>query len=476
MLHNDQDKYDIIIIGAGAAGLSSAYTASAMGHKALLIEEGNMGGDCLNVGCVPSKSLLHVAGIVKSMKKGDKIGIKDIQYKVDFKEVMNHVENSVNTIAPEDSVERYEGLGVKVIKGHAEFKDSNTVSVNNQDFYAKRIVIATGGKPFIPPIEGLKDTPFMTTENFWEMRKQPKKLVILGGGVVATELGYALSILGTEVELIFPEPNYLGILDSEVAANVKEIVEDVNIKLNPEVNCSKVSYENDIFTLETNKGLFSGDALLIVAGRKPIIEGFGLEKTGVETSRFGITVNESMQTSVPNIYAVGDVAGRGQFTHIAGKQAVIATIASTIGNFLAPKMNFNITPWTMYLSPQIAFTGYSSKYIKDNNIDISWYKYDLKHFDRAIVEANTQGFVKIGINKNTGKIAQVWLISQHAGEIINEFTSAIAWNKKPAALLSIIRPYPSWSLLIQKVLGLYSKELVKPSYIKWMKRIFGYGK
>lgn len=428
-------KTDICIIGAGSGGLSVAAGAVQMGASVVLLEGHKMGGDCLNYGCVPSKALLHAG------HRG-----------MNWREAHDHVRSTIATIEPHDSVERFQGLGVDVISEYGRFISRDEVQAGETTIKARRFVIATGSAPFVPPIPGLDHVPHLTNEQIFELEDKPGHLLIIGGGPIGLEMAQAHRRLGCDVTVI-EGAKALGKDDPELAAQVLVALRDEGISIEEDALAAEVRGTAGAIEVEANDGrVFKGTHLLVAVGRTPNIRKLGLEHAGVETSRAGITVDEGFRTTNRKIYAIGDVAGGLQFTHVAGYHAGVIIKSMLFG--LPSKAKTSHIPWATYTSPEMAQVGLTEAQAKDLHGDrVEVARFDFSGNDRAIATQQTQGLIKVMVVK--GRPVGVSIVGQGAGEMINLWALALANNLKMSQIAAMVAPYPTMGEVSKRVAGAY---------------------
>ncbi len=460
-------KTDICIIGAGSGGLSVAAGARAFGSSVVLIEKGKMGGDCLNVGCVPSKAFIAAAKKAYAYKGAEGFGIFYNRPEVDFAKIQGHVKNVIAGIAPHDSVERFEGLGVRVIKGEGCFVDEKTVAANGIRIKARRFVIATGSRPTVPAIAGLRGVKYFTNENIFDLKALPSHLIIIGAGSIGIELAQAFNRLGAKVSVI-EKFNALARDDKELTAIALENIRSEGVNIYEKIDIENIEQKNDeiIISIVGDKTQsFKGSHLFVAAGRAPNIAGLGLDKANVKFDEKGIITNQGLRTSNKKIYAIGDVIHGLQFTHVAGYQASLVVKNSVFG--LPIKQKRDIIPWVTYCEPEIANVGLSESVAKQqygNRVRVV--RWEFKDNDRARAMQETKGLVKLIITKN-GRILGVGIVGASAGELISLFSYAIANKLKTSSLVSFIAPYPTYSEIARRVgVESYKEKLENP----WIKR------
>ncbi len=437
---------DLVIIGAGSAGLSFAAGAVQMGAGVVLIEGGKMGGDCLNTGCVPSKALIEAARRAKGAASAKNLGVSCHDVTVDYASVMHYVRETIASIEPHDSQERFEGLGVRVIRGYAEFASKNSIRVGNETVTARRIVVATGAIPIAPPINGLDAVAYFTNETFFENRNRPDHLIIIGGGPIGVEMAHAHAQLGIKTTLI----ESFEILPREIAKS-REIVrtkllqDGVTVFENCDVRSIKENGAIKSITLGDGQ-MVKGSHILVATGRRANVQGLNLSAAGIETTDVGIKVDDSLRTTNRAVYAIGDVIGQEQFTHLAGYHASLVVRSALFG--LPAKVRKNHIPRVTYCDPEVASVGDIS-----DGTGIETYRVTYDGLDRAIAGARTDGFAQIWV-KN-GRVRGATIVGAQAGELIHFWSLVIAQNLKLLKASSVITPYPTLSDINKKLIGAY---------------------
>ena len=435
--------YDFAIIGGGAAGLSLAAAAAQFGEKVVLFEKGEMGGDCLNTGCIPSKSLIAAAKHAHAQRSSSAYGVAAVEPKVDYAKVMAHVEAVIATIAPHDSQTRFEKLGVTVVRAPAKFISVRSLSAAGQPYEARKIVIATGSRAAVPEISGLKDVPYLTTETLFKNRVMPSHLIIIGGGPIGMEMAQAHRRLGCEVTVLEVfQP--LAKDDPELSAIVLDILRIEGIDIRAQVEIVEIkSLKKTIQITLKNGDVIKGSHLLLAAGRAPNIEGLNLEAGGVEYTQRGITVDASLRSTNRNVYAAGDVAGGLQFTHVAGYHAGL--IIRNAMFKLPVKNRTDIIPWVTYTDPELAHVGLTEAEAKklygEGTKVLRW---PFTENDRAQTEGKTKGLVKIIVGKK-GIIIGASIVGSGAGELIAPWVLAVTNKLKISAFANMVLPYPTFS-------------------------------
>ena len=435
--------YDLAIIGAGSAGLSVAAAAAQFGEKVVLFEKAEMGGDCLNVGCVPSKALIAAAKYAQAQRASAPYGIAAVEPKVDYAKVMHHVQSVIAKIAPNDSVERFEGLGVKVVQAAAKFISPQMIEANGEKFEARRFVIATGSRAGIPPIQGLKDVPFLTNETLFKNRKMPKHLIVIGGGPIGLEMAQAHRRLGAKVTVL-EAFKAMAKDDAELASVIIETLRNEGIDLRENVEIERVSKSKSgiAVTLKSGEAIL-GSHILVAAGRQPNIEGLNLEAAGIAHDKRGIKVDKGLRTTNRKAYAAGDVAGGLQFTHVAGYHAGLI-IRNALFR-LPVKNRTDIIPWVTYTDPELANVGLSEAEARAlHGEKIKVLRWPFAENDRAQAERKTKGLIKVILGKG-GIIIGAGIAGPQAGELIAPFVLAVTQKIKISALANVVLPYPTLS-------------------------------
>jgi pyruvate/2-oxoglutarate dehydrogenase complex dihydrolipoamide dehydrogenase (E3) component len=435
-------QFDLAIIGAGSAGLSVAAAAAQFGEKVVLFEKGEMGGDCLNTGCVPSKALLAAAKAAQAHRSSAPFGVTPDDPKIDFAKAMAHVESVISTIAPLDSQERFEGLGVTVVRAAVRFTGATTVEANGTSYTARRIVIATGSRAGVPPIPGINDVPFFTNETIFKNRNLPKHLIVIGGGPIGMEMALAHRRLGSEVTVLEAfQP--LAKDDPELTKVVLDSLEAEGIKIRGGIKIERIEKSKPgIRVVAADSEIIEGSHLLVAAGRTANVDGLDLEKAGVDFTKRGITVDQGLRSvSNKRVYAAGDVAGGLQFTHVAGYHAGLI-IRNALFR-LPVKNRTDIIPWVTYTDPELAHVGLTEKDAKAQyGESIRVLRWQFHENDRAIAEGKAKGLVKLVTAKN-GRILGCSIVGPNAGDLIAMWTLAITQKLKVSAIAGMVLPYPT---------------------------------
>ena len=456
----DVMQADVCIIGAGSGGLTVAAVTAQLGLKTVLIEKGDMGGDCLNTGCVPSKAFLAAAKRAQSFRKEDIKGIRPQEPVIDFSAVKDHVRDTIKAIEPHDSQERFEKLGVSVLRDHARFIDKKTIQAGNKFIEAHYFVVATGSSPVVPPVPGLNknNERVFTNESIFGLRDKPDHLLTLGGGPIGIEMAQAHARLGCKVSVLDMGP-ILPRDDKICVAVVRDALQAENINLYENIKIREVRHAANSLTLIAEKEgkeiVLDGSHLLVAAGRRPNTDGLDLEKAGIEFDKKGIKVNARMRTSNKKVYAAGDVTGGPQFTHISGYQAGI--IIRNICFKLPARVDYTALPWVTYTDPELAQTGLTedaARLLYGANIRVT--EYYFKENDRAVTERTTNGLIRI-VTKKSGQIIGASIVGPHAGELLGEWALAISKGMKISAIASTVHPYPTLGEVSQRAAGAWYK-------------------
>jgi pyruvate/2-oxoglutarate dehydrogenase complex dihydrolipoamide dehydrogenase (E3) component len=466
-------KADFCVIGAGSGGLSFAAAAVQMGASVILVERGVMGGDCLNYGCIPSKALIAASKFAHEFKRCEDFGWSLKSPKADFKQVHRHVHKVISAIAPHDSVERFEKLGVKVIQGEAVFRDKATLESPSHIIHAKRYILATGSRPFIPPIEGLQQVPFYTNESIFDLQVLPDHLVVIGGGPIGVEMAQAFRRLGSQVTIL-EAFTALPKDDPELTTTLIEILRAEDIVLKEHIKILKiqskgqatnVSYVDTDQTIQTLKC----SHLLIATGRQANVDSLNLESAGIEYSQKGIIVDEYLKTTNPKVYAIGDCTGGYQFTHVAGYHAGLAIRNSIFG--LKAKVQAHAIPWVTYTDPELAHVGATEAQLLQAGVAHKVLRFPFEKNDRAQTERKTVGKIKVLISPK-GYVLGASILGAQAGELILPWVMAIQNRFKISALANVIAPYPTFSEVSKRFSGIYyAEKLFSPLMQKIVKGI-----
>ena len=460
---------DVCIVGAGSAGLVVAAGAAQLGLEVVLIERGLMGGDCLNYGCVPSKALISAARMAQAQREGSAFGIAPVDPKVDFGRVMDHVTEVIAAIAPNDSAERFEKLGVRVLREEARFIGRTELQAGPHRITARRIVLATGSKPAVPPIPGLSEVPYFTNETIFANRILPDHLLVIGGGPIGLEMAQAFRRLGSKVTVL-EMADFLAKDDPELSAIVVARLRRDGVDLRAKAKIARIerAASNAAVVLENGERL-EGSHLLVATGRKPTIDALDLDRAGVAHTAKGITVDGSLRTSNRNVWAIGDCNGLYAFTHMAGYEASLF-IRSAL--FRAPaRLDAAIVPWATYTDPELAQVGLSERQAREKHGDaIKVLRWKLGENDRAQTERATEGMVK-AITSRRGRVLGAAIVAPHAGEVIQPWCLAIAKGVPISGLASFVPPYPTLGEASKRAAGSYFTETLFGPRTRWVVRL-----
>lgn len=475
-------EFDSVVIGGGAAGLTASGITANFGAKTMMIEKAKLGGDCTWTGCVPSKVLLKAGKVAQQVREAGKYGLIDREPDIDFKKVIKHVDEVRKEVYEDaDRPEIFEEMGIEVVEGDAKFVNAHTVEIKLNNGETRKVTsrfffIAAGGSAFVPPIRGIESVGYLTNDSLFEINELPQELVIIGGGPIGTEMSQAFTNLGSKVtvidmadgimmnddpeltDILFEELKKQGV-NYELGASVKSVSETGGkVKVNIEVG--------------GEEKVISGDKLLMATGRKPNLEGLGLDKAGVEFTKKGITINDSCRTNKKNIYAIGDIASKYQFTHMSEHMAKIATSRAMLK--IPMKMDMKHITWATFTSPEVAHVGATEKELKEKGEKFEVYRFPYSKIDRAITEGESVGLIKIFAKKFSGKILGASVVGAHAGEFISEYAVAMKNGVSLRNIADTMHPYPSWGLGARRAADQWYIKNQSAGTVKWIKRIFGY--
>jgi len=469
---------NLVVIGGGSAGLVTAYIAAVLKAKVTLIEKHRMGGDCLNTGCVPSKALIRSARFLSQVARAQEFGIREARAEFDFAALMERVQRVVQAVEPHDSVERYTRLGVEVIEGVAKIVSPWEVEVAHHDGAVQRlttrsIVIAAGARPFVPPIPGLDAVGYLTSDTVWALRELPRRLVVLGGGAIGAELAQAFARFGARVTLVQQGPRILNREDPDVSELVTQRFRTEGIEV-------LVGHKAKQFLIENGEKILVAvhdgrevripfDAVLLAVGRVANLTGYGLEELGVKTSRT-VDTNAFLQTNYPNIYAAGDVAGPFQFTHTAAHQAWYAAVNALFDPFKKFKADYSVIPWATFVDPEVARVGLNEQEAREKGIACEVSRYDLDDLDRAIVDSEAHGFVKVLTVPGKDKILGVTVVGEHAGDLIAEYVLAMKHGIGLNKILGTLHIYPTLAEANKYAAGVWKKAHAPERLLRWVER------
>ena len=482
--HKKPRSFDrnMVVIGAGAAGLVTSYIAAAVKAKVTLVEGHKMGGDCLNYGCVPSKALIKTATLARQMRHSSEYGIASASFTLDFAQVMERVARVVREVEPHDSVERYTALGVDVQIGTAKILDPWHVQVTAEDgkvqvLSTRSIVIATGARPFVPPLPGIDDVGYLTSDTLWGLRELPKRLVVLGGGPIGCELAQSFARLGSAVTQVEMAPRIMSREDEDVSAYAKQALQADGVNVltgHKALRCEKVGDEKFIVVETGGQELRIGfDLLLCAVGRVARLNGFGLEELGIYTdskTQRTVPTDEHLQTVFPNILAAGDVAGPYQFTHTASHQAWYAAVNGLFGQLKKFKADYSVIPWATFIDPEVARVGLNEQEAREKGVAFEVTRYGIDELDRAIADSAAHGWVKVLTVPGKDKILGVTIVGEHAGDLLAEFVLAMKHGLGLNKILGTIHTYPTWSEANKYAAGEWKRAHQPLTLLRWVER------
>ncbi len=471
--------YNLIVIGAGSAGLVSAYIGAAVKAKVALIEKHRMGGDCLNTGCVPSKALLRSARLLAEARDSERYGIAALDARFDFTQVMERVQRVIGQVEPHDSVERYTSLGVEVIRGEARLVSPWEVEVDGRRLSARSLILATGAAPLVPRIPGLDDIEYLTSDTLWSLRELPRRLVVLGGGPIGCELAQAFARFGSEVTVVEMAPRLLPREDADAAAELASAFRREGIRIATAHTAQRVERRDGQPVLVCEHA--GGEVeipfvrLLVALGRRANVSGFGLESLGVALSERGtIEADGLLRTNFPNIYVAGDATGPYQFTHVGAHQAWYATVNALLAPFWRFKADYRVIPWATFTDPEIARVGLSEDEARQQGIAIEVTKYGIDDLDRAIADGADRGFVKVLTAPGKDRILGALIVGAHAGELLAEFVLAMKHGIGLNKLLGTIHIYPTLSEANKYAAGAWKRAHAPQAALRWAERYFAW--
>ncbi|MBF8222489.1 FAD-dependent oxidoreductase [Halomonas sp. 328] len=479
--------YDVVVIGAGSAGLVASYIAAAVKARVALVERDRMGGDCLNTGCVPSKALIRAARLAQEVRQAPRFGIEAGEPRVDFKAVMAHVQGAIRQVAPHDSPERYRGLGVEVIQGEARLTSPWEVAVGQRTLTTRHVIIASGARPRLPALPGLETIEPLTSDTLWQLDSLPERLVVLGGGPIGCELGQSFARLGSRVSLVQRQPQLLPREDADVAAVLAEQLGEEGVSLHlgwravaieagpshGEVAKVLVIERDGDQGMERQRLVF--DRLLVAVGREARVDGLGLEALGIETRADGtLAVDETLRSLLPNVWACGDVAGPYQLTHASAHQAWHAAVNALFGEVKRFRVNYRNLPAVTFCDPEVARVGLNERQARRDGIDYEVTRYDFSELDRAIADGQTRGFVKVLTVPGKDRILGASIVGHGAGELLGEFTLAMTQGIGLNKLLGTIHPYPTFSEAAKASAGVWKNAHKPERLLGWLRRYFAW--
>jgi len=469
---------NLLVIGAGAAGLVTSYIAAAVKAKVTLVEAHKMGGDCLNYGCVPSKALIKTATLARQIRHASDYGIASAHATIDFAQVMERVAGVVRAVEPHDSVARYTALGVDVVEGHATLVNPWTVDIRKSDGSTQRlttrsIVIATGAAPFVPPLPGLDEVGYLTSDTLWGLRELPPRLVVLGGGPIGCELAQSFARLGSQVTQIEMLPRIMIREDDDVSACARQALEADGVTVltgHKALRCEKSAAGKFIVVAaDGNEKRIAFDVLLCAVGRSARLKGYGLEELGIPVDRT-VQTNEYLETLYPNILAAGDVAGPYQFTHTAAHQAWYASVNALFGSFKKFKADYSVIPWATFIDPEVARVGLNEQEAKANGVAYEVTRYGIDDLDRAIADSAAHGWIKVLTVPGKDRILGVTIVGVHAGDLLAEYVLAMKHGLGLNKILGTIHTYPTLAEANKYVAGEWKRAHQPVKLLEWVAR------
>ena len=470
---------NLVVIGAGSAGLVSSLIAATVKAKVTLIERDRMGGDCLNTGCVPSKAIIRSARIADYMRRAPEFGMAAVTPQVDFPAVMERVQGVIKRIEPHDSVERFTSLGVDCVQGDATIVSPWEVEVNGERISARHIVIASGSRARVPDVPGLESLDYLTSDSLWDIRDLPGRLLVLGAGPIGCELAQSFARLGSEVTLVTHASRIMPREDEDASEAVRQAFERQGMTVHCGYEAKSFSREGDsqqgVFATPEGEQTLTFDRILIAVGRSPNTEGLGIEELGIEVTRAGtIAVDEYLRTAVPTIYACGDIAGPYQFTHMASHQAWYASVNALFGSFRRFKVDYSVVPWATFTDPEVARVGLSETEAAEQGIEVEVTRYGIDDLDRAIADGEDHGYVKVLTAPGSDRILGATLVGYHAGELISEFVLAMKHGIGLNKILGTIHIYPTLAESNKFLAGEWRKARKPEGLLRWVERYHGW--
>jgi len=472
-----QGKYNVVVIGGGTAGLVTAAGTAGLGGRVALIEGNKMGGDCLNFGCVPSKALISSARLVERIRRAPELGLSPMEPSFRFEDVFRSMRERRARIEPNDSKERFEGLGVDVFLGKAKFLSPHEVEIDGGTrLRARNFVIATGTRALVPPVAGLDRVPFYTNETFFdELERKPESMLVLGGGPIGCELAQVAGRLGVAVQLVELLPRLLPRDDAEAGELIRRRLAHEGVAVS--TGTKAVAFESEAghisATIEADgaRRKLAIEAVLVAAGRTPNVESLGLEAAGVKFDRRGVTVDQTLTTSQPHIFACGDIAGPYAFTHAADYQARLV-VRNILLPWLKAKASYRWMPWVTYTDPEVAQFGVTEEEARGKNVDCDVYRHDWHDLDRAVTDSETEGFVKVLTARGKDTILGATVVGAHAGEVMHEILVAAKHGIGLSKLSGMVHAYPTYSSSVQRVADSFQRTRLTPRVAGLFRRLY----
>ena len=481
-----ESSFDLVAIGGGVGGLVASVGAAQLGAKVALVEKAKLGGDCLNYGCVPSKGLIRAARLAAQARSMPAFGVDAGEVRVDFPRVMKRMKAAQARIGEHDAPSRFEGMGIEVVFGEGAFTGPDAFRVGDRTLRARKFLLATGSSPFVPPVAGLADAPYLTNETVFNLEELPKRLVVLGAGPIGLELSQAFQQLGAEVDVLQRAPKLLPRLDAEMAALLADCLKKSGLRLHFEADARKITKRGDEILVEADtpsgRREWVCDRLLVATGRSPNVGGMDLEKAGVRFTPRGVETDAWLRTSNPRVFAAGDVRGQYLFTHMAEYEAGVALrnmlFSAPFGvplPFLRKKTNYDAVPWTIYTTPEAAHVGMGEAEAREafgaNRARIL--RFPMSRVDRAVLDGETEGLCKVVCDAK-GRLVGADLVGPSAGEILHEFALAVRRKMRVREVVDTVHVYPTLAQVNKRAAGrFYAERLFTPAFRKKMRRLFG---
>ncbi len=473
--------YNLVVIGAGSAGLVASYIGAAVRARVALIEKNEMGGDCLNTGCVPSKALIRSARMLSYGRRAREFGFRAARVDYAFAEVMARVQRVIQTVAPHDSIERYTQLGVEVIRGEARIASPFTVTVNGRTLTTRSIIVATGARPFVPPIPGLKEAGYLTSDTLWSLRELPGRLVVLGGGPIGCEMAQVFARLGSRVTQVEMAPRLMVREDADISRMIQERFEQEGIHVLTGHKAQQVRMDDGqkalICESASGEAVVPFDAILVAVGRVANARGLGLEELGVPLRPNGtIETDDRLRTNYPNIYATGDVAGPYQFTHTAAHQSWYAAVNALFGRLKTFAVDYRVIPWATFTDPEVARVGLNLQEAREQRIPFEVTEYGLDDLDRAIADSEAHGLVRVLTRPGSDRILGVTIVGSHAGDLIAEYVLAMKKGIGLNKILGTIHIYPTLAEANKYAAGAWKRAHAPERLLAWIGKYHAWGR
>lgn len=469
-------EYNLIVVGAGSAGLVSAFLGSSMQAKVALIEQGAMGGDCLNTGCVPSKALIRTAKLAAQLRQAQRYGFNAANGELDFAQVMERVQQVIKAVEPHDSAARYRSLGVDCFHGRARLVSPHEVEVDGRVLSGHRIILATGANPRLPDLPGLDRVRYLTSDTIWQLRTKPERLVVVGGGPIGCEMAQTFARLGCQVVLVLPGGRLLAREDVDVSQYLQRVFKQDGVEVLFYHELQRIVADGQgqrvVCRADGQEVALAFDEILFAIGRQPATAGLGLDELGVAvTPQGGLAEDGTMRTSVPSIYCAGDVAGPYLFTHMAAHQAGFAVLNALFGRFRRRKVDYRLVPWATFVDPEVARVGLNEQEAKQRGVAYDVTRFDYGELDRAIADSETEGWIKILTVPGRDKILGVTIVGSHASDCLAEYILAMKHGLGLKKILSTIHIYPTVAEGNRLAAGVWRKEHLPAWALRWLRHV-----